>query len=200
MSISVNIFAFFDFSQKVIVNLFCTICIALGYFLIQCVVRYQAKKTGTVDEYRSIDRVQFPEISICSLDRYKLSSKDTSEYLTSHKWVPAENNIGNNMTASEYYSKITYSPTDLVSKVRIVVRKAINRKERFYYNTTSQPICGKDTGFDVKPTVYYGDCTTFSIPSCFHNAHPAEIKLYLNHDVTITVHHRHQFTDVDSQM
>jgi hypothetical protein len=146
MSRSVKIFAFFDISQKVIIHLFCTI--AFGYFMIQSVLRYQEKKTGTVDEYRSIDKVQFPEISICPSVGYKLSSKDAFDYRNSHKWVP--DNIGNNMTASEYYANIAYSPTDLVSNVRIIVKKTINGKDDFKFNATSQPICGnEDTGMII---------------------------------------------------
>jgi hypothetical protein len=197
MSRSVNIFAFFDICQKVIINLFCTI--AFGYFMIQSVLRYQEKKTGTVDEYRSIDQVQFPEISICSADGYKLSSKDAFDYRYSNKWVP--DNIGNNMTAREYYANIAYSPTELVSKVRIDVTKPINGKDVFYFNTTSQPICGNgETGFDVKPNYYFGDCTTFTMPFCFHNAQPVRMYLELNQGVTIVVHHRHQSTASDSFM
>jgi hypothetical protein len=99
MKYTFKFYEFLDFIQKKGIKM---VCIAIfTYFVIQCIGRYSAKRTGTGAHYTSISETPFPEFSFCVKDRYKLANlKAKNDYVYSWNWNTLD---GSNRTPGEYY-------------------------------------------------------------------------------------------------
>jgi hypothetical protein len=185
-----------DLLQKLAINGVCTTLLVI--LVIQCITRFGAKNTGTGDKYSSMNQVIFPEMSFCNLEGYKLNNSDLiNGYLNDYRWIPDAVNVS--LTGSEYYSKITYSKYELLSRVQVSTRNKIIQ----YNNTTkvtmslfiNPPItrCGNEAVITTKPHYNFGECTILTLPKCLLEASPTEINLEFRKDVIISLYYPSQF-------
>jgi hypothetical protein len=143
-----------------------------------------------------MSQVTFPELSFCTLDRYKLNN--SNGYAHSYRWIPSEN-----VSASEYYSNITYSKSELLDKIQVATRNYVNNKTKLTFkgmNMTMYEKCGnnEDTAITTKPYYWYGECTILTLPKCILEASPIQIELFFKRDVVISLTYPGQFTGATS--
>jgi hypothetical protein len=180
-------------SPKIGIKIVCTLLFT--YFVIQCIGRYLETETGTGDQYGPINETIFPEFSFCLKDRYKLgstSAKNDYVYgLNGWNWNALD---GSNITPGEYYRKITFTPVEVVSNIKIDINIPIMGKYSIEFDPRKEQPCGTDSILSVKPGYWYGDCVIMNVPKCLLNAHPTEIQIRFIKDVVISIQHPNQFT------